>query len=109
MLIIADNSDEEDVSKIVMGEDLSGNDQAEGADLVRWMKVLNLHLLPPSTLGETIMIPVVMISKNDGAMIRDFLFAEMADLNTRDMNSQVRISIVFNKVRTHSHLSSPSL
>lgn len=70
MLIIADNSDEEDVAKIIMGEDLS---------------------------GETIMIPVVMISKNDGAMIRDFLFSEMADLNTRDVNSQVRISIIFNK------------
>lgn len=46
MLIIADNSDVEDVDKIIMGDDFS---------------------------GEKVMIPVVMVSRKDGALLHDFL------------------------------------
>lgn len=69
MLIIADNSDQEDVDKIVMGDDLSGN---------------------------KILMPVVMVSKNDGTLLKEFLLAELQDL-TNNEEKKVRISITFNK------------
>ena len=42
-------------------------------------------------------MPVVMVSKNDGTLLKEFLLAELQDL-TNNEEKKVRISITFNKV-----------
>jgi len=42
-------------------------------------------------------MPVVMISKNDGTLLKEFLFSELKDL-TNNEDKKVFVSITFNKV-----------
>ena len=47
--------------------------------------------------GEKVKMPVVMISKNDGTLLKEFLFSELKDL-TNNEDKKVFVSITFNKV-----------
>lgn len=46
--------------------------------------------------GKKIEMPVVMVSKNSGTLLKEFLFAELQDL-TNNEDKRVYISITFNK------------
>jgi len=76
MLIIADNSNTTDIDKILIENDLSGRNLEEIEKYYvnrsrNWKKFI--VLLFWTNKGDRVTIPVVLISKSDGELLKKFL------------------------------------